>query len=330
MVDRIPKEIWDRILKDFPFHELQTNIRPINKKLYALIGNIFHGLPPFLWDKVFEHLDHKDLCIAVRQTCKTFNLILQNTQSINIQEKLFTEPVRPDLLETYIAQRDSYNKTAIRIHPALTQTVLALPPLGARHGIVFTAEELEECFKMMPVPNENATSPAVPSLTLRLAGFRADVVLGETAVSASTPANQPVNGLPKDPQSRKRKCDRMDDYDCDFDGGGTESPKKKAITVRDVVAGIFSLLAQNPTAKRYFPDIKPKIKRAAEPLGYPVDDEMNTDLIGLRELSVRSDGPSLRLIGFKYNDARLDGEVLTSILRRRARSRGIEVPVQRY
>ncbi|KAK6330054.1 hypothetical protein TWF718_003482 [Orbilia javanica] len=87
----IPKEVWDEIFKPLTFLEIETNIHPINDHLFKIYGNIFHGLPANIWERVFENLQQRDLRVGVIQTCSVFKPIVTNTKSTVLKKALFED-----------------------------------------------------------------------------------------------------------------------------------------------------------------------------------------------------------------------------------------------
>ncbi|KAF3919063.1 hypothetical protein ABW21_db0203131 [Orbilia brochopaga] len=289
MADRLPQEIWQQITKNLSFIDCQKGLRPVSKQMYTRFGNLFSGLPIHLWEKVFEHLGHKDLRVAITPACRTFNLVVKNSESKVIAATLFRERLKPDVLRGYIfiSRHDLriFTQQQVAVHPALKKIVLSLPSPAIQCGIVLEAEERRKLLESLPVPGENATRPPLVRMTVGLPDFRTTILIDKTLKIG-----------PSAGQSTDETTNR----------GAKHVRRRSGVTVLDVMNAVLDIMAEYPATK--IDSFTPaRIQIGCGPHGHPLDDNPAADLVGFSKLRVSTRGPTPQLMGFQYS-----GEIVSA------------------
>ncbi|KAK6533777.1 hypothetical protein TWF694_002707 [Orbilia ellipsospora] len=221
----LPKEIWDKIVNDCDYITVQKSIRPLDKTTYNFIGNLFHGLSPSLWEKVFEYLDYGVILLRLVRTCKTFNLIIRNTKSRQIQRTLFRakiplEDIEGDFTKQAISE-------GVKLHPGfyhlstpgyMGKKVKTHPPRKSPWKEGYRPE-------IIGFGNDNVTDPPVGCLVLVSPLFNLSTVIDKT------------NHLG---QNQKRKRNGIDSND----GYATEN---RQLTMNDTVKEVAQGQLENIT-----------------------------------------------------------------------------------
>ncbi|KAK6525182.1 hypothetical protein TWF694_005328 [Orbilia ellipsospora] len=174
---RLPQEIWDNIFLDilqYDFCQRQTLIRPISCHFNKMYTNIFHGLTPLLWAKVFKNLNFRDLICAVVPTCQTFSCIVLNGGNPTICKTIFKEKLTPEvemLVENTTSDRINAHPIFAKIKMEMiilrshldAELYITYPPSADRIGLQWPDLAAANYYKFR---NGNATSPPADCLTV--------------------------------------------------------------------------------------------------------------------------------------------------------------------
>ncbi|EPS39522.1 hypothetical protein H072_6691 [Dactylellina haptotyla CBS 200.50] len=245
----LPRELWDKITKG-DFVTIQRSVRPLNKHTYLLFGNLFNGLTPALWEKVFEHLDYRDLLIRVIRTCQTLNLIIRNTKSRHILRQLFREILPNTDIERYTTDRLVSERTSI--HP-IVQRLGYRGNLGVVTSLALRARDLANenwrvyCSRFDFRSNtDNATSPPVCSLTICSPLLNSSII---------------INKKDGDLKIQKRKRKEQGEQDSsnykervNYSTGSTGS---NSVTVGDLMTAWMDLLKEATGKESSFHQVRP-------------------------------------------------------------------------
>ncbi|KAK6514659.1 hypothetical protein TWF281_004857 [Arthrobotrys megalospora] len=246
-MESLPIEILEKVLEDFTYTEIQKNIRPINHHFFAMFGNSFHGLPPVLWGKVFEHLGQEDL-LTVERTCTQFRGMIQKTRSPVIRATLFREHLVVGSQPPLMDPQD------INVHPLFRMLDFSLRGSYGRAEDcvdVHLAGGRKNTLRYFPASRDAATSPPYESLTVGLPQFKKTITINKKRLlreelAYQRKAEKPCFAYmwPKDVRKRKAEERRENNKRKAEEPEESLDPKRRkcgdsgpsvALTVMDVV-----------------------------------------------------------------------------------------------